>query len=330
MPRRRVTESLLVALLLGAGSALAGAEGRGYAEVRASSFLRIPGERWQVVERVRPTFEYALAEKLHIVSTVEAAVAQGRGSIPYRRGSDYLDVDRLYLDAYTELADVRVGRQALHWGSAQFFNPTDPFPEVLLAEPWRPRKGANAVRAFVGVNERTDVTVVGGIDDALRDGRAAARVRGNLHGTDVALVGAWPGKSDWLAGIDLRGTVELGWWVEAALRTVGGSSRAEEEISVGIDYSFPVMEKLVPMVQYHRDGASRFLRDSLLAGLSLAWNPDLSVSAMFLRNLNGDGGFAVPTLNYAVFGWLEVAASARLAFVPSDDAVVTAWTRVSF
>lgn len=315
--------------LLLAGRVCAQSEGQGYAEVRTSSFLRMPGESWQVVERVRPTFDYALAERVNVVATVEGALAQGRAAPRVRSADDYLDVDRLYLDAYSRTADVRVGRQAIHWGSAQYFNPTDPFPEVLLAEPWRPRRGANAVRAFVGLNERTDVTAVGGLDDALRYGRAAARFRTNLAGTDFAVVGSWPGKSDWLAGVDLRGTVEIGWWVEAAVRTLG-TSRAKEEVSIGVDYSFPVLEKLVPMVQYHRDGANRALRDSILAGLTLQIDPDLSASGLFLRNLGGDGGFAVPTVTWAVLGWLEVAASGRIAFVPSDDAVLTAWTRASF
>ena len=70
----------------------------------------------------------------------------------------YLDVDRLYLDWYTGPVDVRVGRQALTWGSARFLNPTDPFPEVLFAEPWRPRRGVNAIRAHIPFGERRDAT----------------------------------------------------------------------------------------------------------------------------------------------------------------------------
>ncbi len=326
----RMVVLVVGAVLALAGPAFAESEGRGFAEIRASSFIRIPGERWQVVERVRPTFEYTVASRVNIVSTVEAGISQGRGSVPYRRATDYLNVDRLYLDAYTPAADVRVGRQALHWGSAQFFNPTDPFPEVLFAEPWRPRTGVNAVRSFVGLSARTDITCVGGIDDALRHGRAAGRVRTNVAGTDIAVVGAWPGQSDWLAGLDLRGTLGVGWWVEAALRTARNSARSHEEVSVGVDYSFPVLEKLVTMVQYHRDAANPAVTDSLLAGLTVQVDPDLAVSGFALRNLGGAGGFAVPTVTYAVFGWLEVAGSAQFAFPPSDDAVVTCWSRVSF
>src|SRR5262249_29606227 len=129
--------------------------------------------------------------------------------------ADYLEVDRLYLDWYTNRLDLRVGRQALTWGSARFFNPTDPFPEVLFAEPWRPRRGVNAARAIVPFGEMRDFTGIVAIDDTLQKVRAAGRVRVNWKGTDFALVGAWRGDaSNGLVGLDLRGTLVVGWWIE--------------------------------------------------------------------------------------------------------------------
>jgi hypothetical protein len=149
-------------LLLGVLTTLA-AEARaqdalGFAELRGSYFAGVSGERWQLVERVRPTLESELGERLKLVTTVEAGLAQGRSTLRelertlraeglgplldacdclpsyansrlgINGASDYLEVDRLYVDFYGQSFDLRVGRQALQWGSARFFNPTDPFP----------------------------------------------------------------------------------------------------------------------------------------------------------------------------------------------------------
>jgi hypothetical protein len=349
-------------------------EGQGFAEVRVGFFPGAEGKQWQVVERVRPTLKQSLLDRISLVTTVEAGLAQGRdsteelervlresglgpmidsGAIPLPRyensflrinGADnYLDVDRLYLDVYGEHFDLRVGRQALNWGSGQFFNPTDPFPQVLLAEPWRPRAGVNAVRLNVPFGEANDVSAVLATNDSLRELRAAGRVRFNWSETDFALVGAWRGDSrNVLLGVDLRGTFGVGWWVEAAYLL---GKTPHEEVTVGIDYSFPLLERAVVSAQYYRNGAgstdpasaSPLLRaagggvmgsgatrdpfapftsgrDYGLLGASVTIGPELSASVSMLQNLNDGSGTAIPTVNYAVLDWLQVAASAQVPY----------------
>lgn len=361
-----------------------GQETQGFAELRLSLFPGASGDAVQVVERLRPTFETELGERLKLVATVEAGLRQGRDTtaelqdtlresalgplleaaqctfvepdnefLRVDSAADYLSVDRLYLDLYTGAADVRVGRQALNWGSAQFFNPTDPFPEVLLAEPWRPRRGVNAVRASVPFGEQHDVTAVVAGNDAFTELRAAGRLRLNWLGTDFALVGAYRGDADnGLVGIDIRGTLELGYWLEAAY-LIGANPH--EELSVGVDYSFPVLERAVLFVQYYRNGAGStdpsplsraselgvgigaltcaamtplsattrtpdpfapFVlgRDYLIAGANLVIWPELSGSLALLQNLNDGSGLVVPTVTYNALDWLDVALSAQLPY----------------
>jgi hypothetical protein len=156
----------------------------GFVEVRAQVSTGVDGFPALFVQRVRPELQAPLAERLMLVSTVELGLAQGRymqdelqrtledsdlGPLLEVAGctwpqeenqwlhvssaADYLSVERLYLDAYLPRVDLRVGRQALNWGSAFLVNPTDPFPEVLLLEPWRPRRGVNAVRSTVPIGQ---------------------------------------------------------------------------------------------------------------------------------------------------------------------------------
>ena len=140
----------------------------------------------------------------------------------------------------------------MNWGSAFLVNPTDPFPEVLLLDPWRPRAGVNALRATVPLGERGEVQAVLGSNDPLTAVRAAGRASLTFGVTDFALVGAWRQETqDGIIGADIRGTYGVGFWVEAALHLEGDPY---EEAAVGIDYSFSVLERLVVTAQYYRNG----------------------------------------------------------------------------
>ncbi len=367
-------------VLLGSATALA-QEGRGYAELRFTGYPGAGGDAWQLVEQVRPTLQTDLSDRVKLIVTVEGGLAEGRdtatelertlrdqgfgplldaagcGAPKYAntlfRVNDahgYLDVDRLYLDWYHPRFDLRVGRQAINWGSARFFNPTDPFPQVFLTEPWRPRQGVNAARLSVPFGELNDVTAVAAIDDALKTPRAAVRARVNRWGTDFALVGVYRGDTQsGLVGVDLRGTLELGWWVEAAWNF---SPRGHEELAAGVDYSFPVLEQLVVFAQYYRNGGgatspdqyaalqsrlagqSVFVctganlfgssatpdpfapftvgRDYLMAGASLGALPDLSFSLTGLQNLDDGTLLVVPGVSWGATGWLDLSATASV------------------
>jgi hypothetical protein len=375
--------SICGVLALLSAASVSAQEAQGFGELRLSLFPGASGKKWQLVERVRPTLDAELHERVKLVVTLEAALAEGRdisaeleralrqsdfGPLLEELGcrwpahtnrtfringaDDYLDVDRLYLDAYFGKVDLRVGRQALNWGSAQSFNPTDPFPEVLFAEPWRPRRGVNAVRLNVPFGETRDLTLVAALTDTLDEVRAAGRLRMNFSGTDVAAVVAWRGRERGLVGLDLRGTLGVGWWVEAAY--VLGSQR-HEELSAGIDYSFPILERATAFAQYYRNGAGSadpsaavrranlsmaggpecasgtlplgsgaaerdpfapFVtgRDYLMVGATLGILPELSTSVAGLQNLNDGSGVFVPTVHYNVLDWLDVAMSAQVPY----------------
>ena len=366
--------------------AAAGAqEALGFAEVRAAVSPGAGGQIWQLVERVRPTLVSQLAERVKLVATIEAGLVQGRNPTrelerelraselgplleaagcrwpSYQNGplrvdgaADYLDVDRLYLDLYAGALDLRLGRQPLNWGSAQFFNPTDPFPEVLLAEPWRPRRGVNAARVNLPLGETRDLSAVVATSDALDQVRAAARARVSWAGTDFALVAAWRGDSrNGLVGLDLRGTFGVGWWIEGALLLGEG---AHEEVAAGIDYSWPLLERALLFAQYYRNGAGQTApsayrraaglqavqapacgpggfplpfgtpirrdpfapftlgRDYFLLGGALTILSELSASFALLQNLNDGTGVVVPTVSYDLRDWVNLALSAQVPF----------------
>ena len=377
-----MSRALLLAALL-AWASLAGAEEpRGYAELRAAWFPGAAGDKLQLVEHVRPSFEASLAKRVKLVATLEAGVAEGRdtttclakllqasalgpllesaGCAPLAHANDflhvdgagdYLYVDRLFVDVYGERFDLRVGRQALNWGSARFFNPTDPFPQVLLAEPWKPRRGVNAVRLTVPFGAASDVMAVVAADDAFTTVRAAGRARVNWKGVDFAAVGAWRGDAKTgLVGLDVRGTAIVGFWLEGAWML---SSAPHEELAAGLDYSFPVLEQLTVFAQYSRNGAGltnpdtyqslgqrlggavpfvctsgalfgatpakpdpfapfTIGRDYLLVGAGLGVTPEISVSFNALQNLNDGTAIVLPSVSWAAKDWIDVAVTASV------------------
>lgn len=357
-------------------------EGQGFAELRLSGFPGADGDLWQVVERVRPTLETSLGERVKLVAVIEAGLAQGRDDPQELRrifetvgctsprhendllhingAHDYLDVDRLYLDVYGKGVDLRVGRQSVNWGSARFLNPTDPFPEVLLTEPWRPRRGVNAARATLPFGDLHDATLVVASDDAFTQVRTAARVRLNAWETDWALVGAWRSDDkDAFVGVDFRGTLGVGWWVEAAWHLTG---ERDVEASAGVDYSFPVLERLVVTAQYtfhgggRRDAAPGGLagpaastlpasacsspqlqallggtdaaapfaspltgRDYLLVAAALQVLPDWGGGLTHLQNVDDGSAVLIPTVSWQAADWLEVAMAAQVPLAVWGD-----------
>ena len=147
----------------------------GYAELRGSYSHDLEGTPWVLVERLRPTLEVEPHPRARVVVTPQLALPQGRYdqreamdlldaqagalldlagcdlSVPDRVQTvgDVLTLERFYMDFYAPKADIRVGRQALNWGSAMFINPTDLFAQNLVAQPWQERQGVNAVRVTV-------------------------------------------------------------------------------------------------------------------------------------------------------------------------------------
>jgi hypothetical protein len=272
----------------------------GYAEVRASWALGAEGTAWSTVERVRPRFRAAPAERVTVEVVPEVAFAQGRdptheaaglllaspvgdvleaGGCTYVRPprydtvSDYVSVERLHVDLNLPAADLTIGRQAVTWGSGLAFRPSDLYAEVVFTEPWRERRGVNALKVAVPAGPHS-VTALLAVDDDLSPvaseapalpGSAALKGTLNVAGMDLSALGAGTYRPGALAadglsradgawssfvGADLRGTFGVGWWVE------GGWYVDEDapDVVLGIDYSFPVLQNLYVAAEARWDG----------------------------------------------------------------------------
>ena len=254
-----------------------GADVSGYAEMQGRWVFGVEGTPWQATQRFRPGLEAEPAAWVRLYVTVEASYWEGRdealeayaiveeevGTVLETSGcpltepesgihdiDEVLGVERLYADFYTSFADIRVGRQALNWGSALGLNPTDLFAEVLVAEPWRERRGVNAIRANFPVGDRHQVVAVVAIDDDFREGRIGLRPTVNFLETDFSLVASADTEGEIFTGLDLKGQLGVGWWLEGGVVL---EEVLEPVVSVGLDYSFALLDGLQLALQYSYD-----------------------------------------------------------------------------
>ena len=314
----------------------------GYAEARGQYIAGVDEDQWQTVERVRPETTMPIHERLALTTTVEAAFVQGLDATDYTEVGNYLSVERLFLDVWLPFADARVGRQAIHWGSAFIVNPTDPFPEILVTQPWRERVGVNSARVTIPVAERHSFQGVIGMDDSFENARAAGRATANFLQTDFSLVGAYRQQTeDGFVGADVRGTAGVGFWLEGAWHL---DVDPYEEVAVGIDYSFPLLDGLIVNAQYYRNGSGAVDvladplallepeydpddpfapvfhgRDYAMASAALVVNPAFTGSIVVTQNLGDGSAGAVPTIVWTPNGWLEVSGAATVPFSTWGD-----------
>ena len=345
--------ALATLMLLPAPARAVGVSVGGFGEIRFSAQPGVDGVWWNLAERVRPRFQGQLHERIAVVAEVEMLFVQGRNATleiqNILEGSDFgplldlaevewptkaneilqidditdvLSVERLYVDFYLPFMDLRIGRQALFWGSAMMINPTDPFPEFLLAEPWRQRAGTNAVRATIPIKDRADFTFVLASNDIFTKVRAAGRLRLRLPFADLALVAAFRQDDlDALIGMDLRGELGVGWWFEGSLHV---RETIYEEFAVGIDYSFPLLDGFIVMAQYYRNGAGAGPKDTpdtttvsipieLPAELADAFaseTPDAAKDPRVFAPLLGGRDYFLLSLNLAIVREISVSAMA--------------------
>ena len=351
----------------------------GFGEVRGIWYAGTDDTAITVVERFRPTLKVPMSERVQMTSTIEMAFQQGwnqqKGIQSILEESDFgpfLDaanctwpsetneflgisgpedvfrVDRLFVDFYHPKFDLRVGRQALQWGSAQFINPTDPFPELLLMEPWRPRAGVNAALMTIPFGDLHDMNITVATTDTFDALRLAGRLRLNWRNTDVAFVGAYRGDANnGVVGVDIRGTFGVGYWVESALHI---EETPWVEVVAGLDYSFPVAEGLVVSGQYYLNSADTsssgmgaltsvievpdcdmdvtaafgepveptsfgpVLRGTHYGLLSAGLNvmPELAFQLAWLQNFGDGSAFGLTTVSVRPTGWLDVSLSLQL------------------
>ncbi|UCD84952.1 MAG: hypothetical protein JSU92_01820 [Deltaproteobacteria bacterium] len=345
-------------------SSVSYAELSGYIEARGfwPQGVTDDDEEYITIERFRPTISYdhESVPWINLTVTPQLYFQQGRcyhyefDETDYslkkvrckiEEVDDYLTIERLYLDCYLKRIDFRLGRQAVNWGSAQIWNPTDLFREFFLADYWAERKGIDAAKVFFPLPGNLWLTAVAATDDtSISDNRYGLKLGTTWKDADIAVVFMDDTVAERLVGgVDIKGQFEIGYWFEGAWFFPTDSDLDDHlEFVVGVDYSFPLKDGLIIAAQYYYDGSgerskqdydwldyiNRFsmARDyaSLLA--SLAWNDEVSLSLLVISNLNDSTGIITPYLNLLLPSNLQLSFGENITvgpeggeFRPGDD-----------
>ena len=163
---------------------------------------------------------------------------------------------RAYLDLYSPLADLRLGRQRIAWGTGRFWNPTDilnPFDPTQLERDERP--GVDAVLAERKLGALSKLSMVYAPQRPDSQSSVAAHLHSNLRETDFSLMGG-QFHQDKVVGFDFSGRI-----AQVGVRGEAAYTRAEVGKSytravVGADYVFPSTLALTGEIYYNGQGTT--------------------------------------------------------------------------
>ncbi len=167
-----------------------------------------------------------------------------------------LDLASIWLS--TAVADISIGRQAIAWGSARVFNPTDiiaPFTYNELDTEDRIGVDAIRVRIPIGMLGELDTGYVFGEDFDFEKSAFFLRSQFNFAETDtsILLLGF---RENLLVGFDIaRAIGGAGFWLESgyvfadALGDEANSGDNYLRASIGLDYSFG--GETYGLIEYH-------------------------------------------------------------------------------
>ncbi len=176
------------------------------------------------------------------------------------------DLDRAFVGVALGPVDLTLGRQAVSWGSAWFWKPTDRFgpfsptdvdPDV--------KRGVDAARAQVYLGPDTSLDLLATFErhpgtDRSFWAHGGARLRSTFEAFDVAVsLARFQGSAegDWMAGAEVSGALgDVGLRGEVAVNVGEDSRRVDVEAVLGADYRLPIDLHLAAEAFYNGYGAA--------------------------------------------------------------------------
>ncbi len=149
-----------------------------------------------------------------------------------------VEIRKLYLAVFTQLADVSLGRQIINFGVGTLFSPIDAFTVPLLSDLNYVRTGSDVVRLDAQLNDVSGLEAVSTVAGSQQGLSSAFKAYTNLLDFDIAGVGLYRGsRNEALAGAYFKGDLELGVYGEAVQHFLFSSEQSWFEGMLGADYS---------------------------------------------------------------------------------------------
>ena len=167
-----------------------------------------------------------------------------------------LTLERLSITYMHQGWNLRLGKQALNWGSARFIQPSDVVPENRLAEPWLERSGHWAARLDVSIGSDDDASIA--VLESQEQPLGVLRWQRRWSALDVALVSIHRAEDSRFA-IDSKGDLGLfSLWLESSFQVAHGPQPAwwrSLKSSAGVDTSVLLLDGWYFGTQLSYDGS---------------------------------------------------------------------------
>ena len=200
-------------------------------------------------------------------------------STPDSTAAVTMELRKLYLEVFTSLADVSLGRQIINFGVGTLFSPINAFTVPLLSDLNFVRTGSDVVRLDAQFNEVSGLEAVSTVAGSLPGLTSALKLYTNVLDFDIAGVGMYRGsRNEVLAGAYFKGDLELGVYGEAVEHFVYSPGLQYFEGMLGADYS--IESTLFFTLEYYYNGSPA--SPGSLAPVDLASAPALFLNQHYL------------------------------------------------
>lgn len=223
--------------------------------------------------RARPELVLNLTPSLSFVLTVDGSKNFGR--FEDISGSGGFKVERAFVDYQKDKWDFRLGRQAINMGSALIWNPIDLVDSRSAVDFSSEKAGVDAIKIAYSINPTLRILGFMAFPQSIENNSttnnttqssskkflpmAIIKAEGAWKQITWSLITAHKDSDSKIVGFEIKGDLELGYLIEAGLH-FPSSQDSFYQFVAGIDYSFPVLDRLSLTLQYHRDssGKSKF------------------------------------------------------------------------
>lgn len=236
---------------------------------------------------------------------------------PAENDSFSTSLDRAYVDFYFPGLDLTIGKQRVAVGVSYLWAPLDLFNRVNIFEPREEKPGVNALKMYIPIGKTSSLTGVFAPEEDFHSSKSGLRAKTLIKGVDIGLSLIRYGLRDQtIYGLDLRGEIGIGWWLEAGYFT---SPEADDmKIVLGFDYTFPFKRGIYWINEFFYDesgvkDSTQYDFDRLLAGdrftlarqyyfsaLQYPFTEFLSASLTYIGNWTDGSTIISPGLGYEI------------------------------
>jgi len=197
---------------------------------------------------------YADGYAAAVAQAVSASTAPGLLSLLTTQGAAVtVNLQKLYLEVYTNAADFSMGREIINFGVGTLFSPIDAFSRPTLTDLNYARSGSDVFRVDVPFGDVSGAEGVTSLSNSLDTLVSAIKLYTNVHDFDVSAVGIYRGATgEVLAGADFKGDLVAGIYGEAVEHLFTNGSRQYFEGMAGADYS--VADTFFATAEYYYNG----------------------------------------------------------------------------